>query len=184
LEDGLPEVTDFLLRSLRDYLPDKLARKRWQAAVKRLLHFRSEVGTDESRQFSDIFSAGPKHFESREAPMVISPLPALLKEIHGELSGVGEKEDALLLAPYVRILDDLTASYKTAKSIDEDFLLLFQQIAVELEKICEFMGGTEEIDAAASVHGPVSLTKLLIRVSRFKGLPESDNDRRTSSPEI
>jgi len=73
-------------------------------------------------------------------------------------------------------LDDLTAAYETAKSTDEDFLLLFQQIAVELERFRELMGGTEEIDAAASVHGPVSLAELLLRVSRFKGLPEQDND--------
>jgi hypothetical protein len=106
---------------------------------------------------------------------VISSLPTLLTEIHRELSGVGGKEDALLLAPYVRILDDLTAAYEAAKLISEDFLLLFRRIAVELLKIRELMGGTEEIDAAASVHGPVSLTELLLRVSRFKGLPEQDN---------
>jgi hypothetical protein len=73
-------------------------------------------------------------------------------------------------------LDDLTTAYETAKSIDEDFLLRFQRIAVELEKIRELMGGAEGIDAAASVLGPVSLAELLLRISRFKGLPEQDNE--------
>jgi hypothetical protein len=144
---GTCNVTEVLLHTLRDYLPDRLAQKRWRAVLDRL----SE-------------GAFRRRVQSYVRPLVTSPLPTFLAKIHVELRGVRRKEPALRLAPYVRILDDLTAAYEKARSIDEGFLLLSKRIAAELERIRELMGGTDEIDAAASVYGPVSLAKLLHRI--------------------
>jgi hypothetical protein len=171
-------VTEVLLRTLRDYLPDRLAQKRWRAAVDRL--FRSQGRIEEFRQVVDIVWLKARRIQPDDAPLVTSPLPALLRKIHGELSGVRRTEDILKLAPYIRILDDLTAAYEMARSIDEDFLLNFRRIAVELEKIRELIGGAEVIEAAASVHGSVSLARLLSRISQFKGLSDYTNEQASA----
>jgi hypothetical protein len=159
-------VTEVFLRSLRDYLPDKLARKRWRASLNRLVH---SEGTFRSLQSDD-------------RPLVTSHLPALLRKIHGELGGVQRTEDALRLAPYIRILDYLTAEFEAAESTNEEFILTFQQIAGELKRICELMGGTEETDAAACAHGPVSLDELLSRISQLRRSPDPTDNRQPSSP--
>jgi hypothetical protein len=173
-------VAEVLLRSLRDYLPDKLAQKRWRAAVDRL--FRSQGRIEEFRRVVDVVWLRSRRTQLDDTTLVTSPLPALLRKIHGELGGVRRPEDALRLAPYVRILEDLTSAYEAANSIDEVFLRIFQGIAAELGRIRDLMGGADEIEDAASVHGPVSLADLLKRISQLKELPDPANNRRPFAP--